>query len=104
MAALPIKRDAVLGILSVRAVVDGGFCVGCGACSFAAQDAIRMPRNDLGLCEADIGHSSPETLDAPSSLRPFSDAAKNEDSPSKHFPPTAATYNRRLGTSSMLPG
>src|SRR3546814_14033922 len=60
MVELPIKRDAVLGILSVRAVVDGGFCVGCGACSFASQDAIRIHRNELGICEADIAQSSPE--------------------------------------------
>src|SRR3546814_3938929 len=102
MAALPIKRDAVLGILSVRAVVDGGFCVGCGACSFASQDAIRMHRNELGICEADIGQSSPEALDAPSSLCPFSDAAENEDSLSQRFAPTVAHYDRRLGYYSML--
>src|SRR3546814_19764679 len=92
MAALPIKRDAVLGILSVRAVVDGGFCVGCGACSLASQGAIRMHRNELGICEADIGQSSPEALDAPSSLCPFSDAAENADSLSQRFAPTVAHY------------
>src|SRR3546814_10283998 len=97
MAALPIKRDAVLGILSVRAVEDGGFCVGCGACSFASQDAIRMHRNELGICEADIGQSSPEALDAPRSLCPFSDAEDNEDSLSQRFAPKVAHYDRRLG-------
>lgn len=34
-------------------VVDGGYCIGCGVCSYLSNNKIKNEKNELGIYQAD---------------------------------------------------
>jgi len=63
-------------------IVNGGYCIGCGACSYATDNAVPIDMSGLGMYQADL--FSAETLSDDDQKRaldicPFSDDGPNED-------------------------
>lgn len=60
-------------------VIDGGYCIGCGACASLSGSPLRMQWNDEGLIEA-VHTGALATAHVPvDSVCPFSDSAVDED-------------------------
>lgn len=74
-----MKRDLPL-------VVSSGLCVGCGACAVAEPEHLSMELTSLGTylptprSTVDLGDLPGDVLTRASSVCPFSDGARNEDS------------------------
>lgn len=64
---------------TIREVVDGGMCVGCGGCSIRTGGAIPVRLGRLGLYQADLGAAGPEQVAAADLVCPFSDSSADED-------------------------
>jgi coenzyme F420 hydrogenase subunit beta len=80
-------------VTTLPLVVDGGCCVGCGACAVAAPDALTMRVGPLGTYEvtgkdgrplAEVDAELPEDLGA---VCPFSPTSSNEDELSERLYP-----------------
>ncbi|KAB2661764.1 MAG: coenzyme F420 hydrogenase [Verrucomicrobia bacterium] len=71
----------ILDLKSIRNVIDGGYCIGCGVCAAVDQSPIRMRFDQFGALQAFI----PATIldsqipEAILSVCPFSEGAANED-------------------------
>jgi len=77
-------------------VVDGGYCIGCGACAAVEGSPIRMELDPLGRWVPRVDpHADPVRLDAPVlSVCPFSDSGPDEDAIAADAFPTAAPHAR----------
>ena len=73
LAETPDERTAI------ERVIDGGYCVGCGACAFAEPEAFSMQWTGLGALAARVDARSPEALRRASPLCPMSGEGANED-------------------------
>ncbi|MBI1370550.1 MAG: coenzyme F420 hydrogenase [Planctomycetes bacterium] len=60
-----------------RTVIDGGYCVGCGACASVAQSPMQVTLNATGHLQASVTGS--DTGAPVASVCPFADASVNED-------------------------
>lgn len=56
-------------------VIDGGYCIGCGACAAVAGAVARMKLDDFGMFVAEMDNSAA----IPPSVCPFGPGAPNED-------------------------
>lgn len=66
--------------MSIENVVNNGYCIGCGGCSFASRDSIKIEFKDDGFYRANINNEiSTIQLDLASKVCPFSSESKNED-------------------------
>lgn len=66
----------------IESVIDGDFCIGCGACKIAAKDSIKLIWDKYGKFRATIKDSSShvqDSLNAASVVCPFSGCGANED-------------------------
>ncbi len=59
-------------------IVDGGYCIGCGACCVAAP-GITVKRNEYGMYQAAISAVAESGLARALGVCPFSDKGPNED-------------------------
>lgn len=76
-------------IADIAPVINGGYCVGCGACAVVAPDLISMRRNSDGAVQAHL-NSLDQVGHLTSPVCPFSNSAANEDDIGKiHFGSTA---------------
>jgi coenzyme F420-reducing hydrogenase beta subunit len=63
---------------TIRNVVDGGFCVGCGACAVSVPNVISINKDIYGRYSADLRNATSEELSRASSVCPFASEVKNE--------------------------
>ena len=63
----------------IKAVIERGMCVGCGACSLATGGAIPVTLGPYRVYQADVSDASEETLAVASRVCPFSDDSPSED-------------------------
>ena len=83
-------------------VVNGGFCIGCGACSVLAP-SIKVDLNQYGEYVADLRSSSDSDLQNASAVCPFSDNADNESKIADDiFKDECSFYDQRVGYYSAL--
>ncbi len=85
-----------MAIESVRDVVFGGFCVGCGGCAVKSQGAIVMGFSEDGSAQPDLRLSDPNALALPQAC-PFSDASPNENELSTRFNDGRHSFDQRIG-------
>lgn len=86
--------DATSG--AIHKVVDGGFCIGCGACA-ALDPRIQMKMDRYGKFEAKLPSNTQFTLNAEQAC-PFSGLGPNEDQiASEHFTDSEIRRDERIG-------
>jgi coenzyme F420 hydrogenase subunit beta len=80
-------------------VVDGGYCIGCGACASVEGSPIVMKLDEFSMFKATINPSvNVNNLTASiQSVCPFSNASENEDSIGKELYGPEATYHDKIG-------
>ena len=59
-------------------VVEGGYCVGCGACEAVGNSTIKLHRDSSGRAKPIMAAASVHDVKFASRICPFSDDAKNE--------------------------
>jgi len=66
----------------MRQVIDGGYCIGCGACDCASDGAISIAMDESGMYQADVAFLnmlSDDALNKALAVCPFSNDGPNED-------------------------
>jgi len=80
-------------------VVDGGYCVGCGACAAVGGSFLRMELDELGLFKPEWSKAPvPEALEADlAALCPFSDRCLDEHQIGRQLYQGLGMFDRKLG-------
>lgn len=82
----------------LKTVIEGGYCIGCGACAAVPQSPFRMTMDPDGKYQPVLDtshHDSPEGIDI-GSVCPFY-AKDNEDTIARHEFQNAYHYNHKIG-------
>lgn len=83
---------------SISNVINGGYCVGCGACRVASNSNIKIHINELGYYNADIETANSQDVDIANLVCPFSNQSDNEDVLGKKlFSSNIPFHDPRLG-------
>lgn len=82
---------------SIGRVVDGGYCVGCGACAVASDGAISIDRNQWGYYQAKLHGANQVQLSAASQVCPFADESPNETVLADRFVHSCQEFDFRIG-------
>lgn len=82
----------------IEDVVSRGMCIGCGACTLAANGAIPIRLDDSRLYQADLSGVPSGALRAASAVCPFSDEAPNEDDLGVPHGDSEMNHHPQLGT------
>lgn len=87
---------------SIRDVVEGGFCVGCGACGALRAD-IALQRSRFGIFEPSLAGVAETSIDLADQVCPFSDTTPDEDAVAHRvFQGEDGTRDRRIGQFTQL--
>lgn len=80
-------------------VVEGGFCIGCGACSAVEGSPIRMVLDEQGMYQPllDTSVTEPALKTDPRLVCPFSNEAENEDELARALFDPDLAYSNELG-------
>lgn len=80
-------------------IIDGGYCIGCGACAFAGNKSIEIIEDEYRQYQGRIKSEAKKTdLDAALAVCPFSNEGPNEDAISKEvFEYDAGAYAEVIG-------
>ncbi|AFZ44042.1 coenzyme F420 hydrogenase/dehydrogenase beta subunit domain protein [Halothece sp. PCC 7418] len=83
----------------LKTVINGGYCIGCGACSAVENSPFSITLNDQGCFTATFQPDSQRQTSEAKVLAvcPFSDHAINEDQIGKKLYATSATYHDKIG-------
>lgn len=97
--SLPLAKINPMTV-SLKKIVDGGFCIGCGACTCATDGGLPTELNLLGMYQVNIGLSETIRQDLMQDALhacPFSDDGPNEDELGKRLFDNGAKYDFSLG-------
>lgn len=80
-------------------VIDGGYCVGCGACSLVGDSQIKIRLDKYGMFKAEIPDNVniDEVTGNYQNVCPFSDKSKNEDEIGKRWFGESTIYHPKIG-------
>ncbi|MGK7932230.1 MAG: Coenzyme F420 hydrogenase/dehydrogenase, beta subunit C-terminal domain [Microcystaceae cyanobacterium] len=79
-------------------VVNGGYCVGCGACASVEGSPLQMKLDDYGKLQATLDSSANDNPDVNvSSVCPFSGESENEDQIAKTLFADNAKHHAKIG-------
>lgn len=84
----------------LRTVVDGGYCVGCGACATLRPDRLKIVEDDFGQLQARAVTPLPQAPAAgpdPREVCPFSGKSADEDQIATEAFPEAGSYTDGIG-------
>lgn len=84
------------GLDNLSSVVNNGFCVGCGLCSYV-DDKIGMTGTSSGTYEPDLSHDSYSIDSRATAICPFSDTSRNESILAKALFPDAPFDDDLIG-------
>lgn len=79
-------------------VIRGGYCVGCGACAFAAPDAIKVELNRHGFFQAEVSEAESSYDGDLLQVCPFASGSDTEDDIADRIFGTDATRHAEVGT------
>lgn len=78
-------------------VVEGGYCIGCGACSAASANRVSIRLNDYGMYQA-VPVTLPPEIEAKTNYScPFTDDGPNEDTIGSRLFGAKAHHDPRIG-------
>lgn len=84
--------------MSIEKVIQGGFCVGCGACAAVAPESYAMRFDPYGrLVARDIDPSASSVIALADRVCPFSDASDDEDTVAEALFPDAPHRSPMIG-------
>ena len=86
--------------MNIKRIVDGGYCVGCGACSAAVDDAIPIVMDECGKYQIDASKVvclCEESLQKALYVCPFSDHGPNEDAIGEMLFREGCSFDSRIG-------
>lgn len=79
-----------------KTVIDGGYCIGCGACAAIEGSPFRVAFDAKGRYQArDVEHAEPSV--DPCSVCPFADGNPNDDELSKSLFADSCTFDKEIG-------
>ena len=79
-------------------VVQGGYCIGCGACAAVKDSPIQIRLDSYGRYQATLPESQPtEVASDPSKVCPFSDRVPNENEIGAELFGAAGVFDEHLG-------
>ncbi len=83
----------------INQIIDGGYCIGCGACAFNEPDSIGIELDEFGCMQAEVAPQISDALEQSIlSVCPFSDNGPNEDQIGLTlFGESGATHDERIG-------
>jgi len=84
----------------IETVIDGGYCIGCGACTFVEGSPFMIAMNDLGQYEARVATELGPEIHLPYDVRavcPFADGNPDEDSLARLFGLNRGSYTDGVG-------
>lgn len=84
---------------SIQAVVEGGYCIGCGACACLSGSPVRIALNEVGKYQAhvDMDSLSPSLSGKLAGVCPFTGAGPNEDELGRELYAENSSHDSRLG-------
>src|SRR5690348_367184 len=82
-----------------KTVVEGGYCIGCGACASVSNSPIKMKLDEYGRFTTDLNlvESLSTTYSSLLAVCPFSDKSLNEDQINKEIFSKNCGYHNKLG-------
>jgi coenzyme F420-reducing hydrogenase beta subunit len=86
--------------MNIKRIVEGGYCIGCGACSAAVDHAIAIVMDEYGKYQLDISDLaslSEEALHKATYVCPFSDCGPDEDALGELLFSEARSFDSRIG-------
>lgn len=85
--------------LLLSTVVDGGYCIGCGACAVSEESPIRIVKDEIGRYQAVLAHDVTDVMNVTEGLEvcPFSGHGANEDQIGESLFPEAPRQDSFLG-------
>ncbi|MFZ4702684.1 MAG: Coenzyme F420 hydrogenase/dehydrogenase, beta subunit C-terminal domain, partial [Candidatus Methylumidiphilus sp.] len=97
-----MKVNSEMNESDITKVVNGGFCIGCGACTLVAP-AITVELNKYGEFNANLQSAGNDALREASAVCPFSNTADNESTIADGlYKQTCSSFDQRLGYYSNL--
>ncbi len=67
-------------IKQVKEIIEGGYCIGCGACAAASSGQVKIVEDEYGQYQAQIKPDADDTsLESALEVCPFSNEGLNED-------------------------
>lgn len=82
----------------IEETITRGICIGCGACSAATGEAVKVTLGRTRLYEAELEGVPEEALRVASRVCPFSDESPNEDQLGAPHPDADMVHDTKLGT------
>lgn len=84
---------------ALRKVIDGGYCIGCGACASLEGSTVRMAVTSLGTLQATLAEIplAPSLASRAATVCPFSDSALDEDQLAKGLFGSVNAHDSSLG-------
>jgi len=82
-----------------KTVVEGGYCIGCGACAYSKDSPIKIDFDERGCYQAKLKdpHNGFESQSEVSSVCPFSEKAIDEDTLARQLYGTNCIYHDKIG-------
>jgi coenzyme F420-reducing hydrogenase beta subunit len=74
----PASAPTLSGAAALRAVIEGGCCIGCGACAALPASGIGVALDQYGRYVADLEGSPSNSLDSAAEVCPFTGVGPNE--------------------------
>lgn len=81
---------------SLHNIVEGGYCIGCGACN-AVDPSIRIALDEYGKYQANVSRAATELGENVLNVCPFSDEGPNEDAIGKRIFAEDCSHDSQLG-------
>ncbi|NDJ24619.1 coenzyme F420 hydrogenase [Nostoc sp. B(2019)] len=100
MVTKGITQDHIGEIATLfNTVVDGGYCIGCGACASVSGSPIQMKLDDYGRFKATVDSSAVQSSLSTSvqSVCPFSSSSLNETQIGQELFASKCEYNDKIG-------
>lgn len=98
LAPIPGNPDPRGDPASIRKVIAGSYCVGCGACAVATENRLHLACNEYGYFQVKTDNATDADWRKASAVCPFSEEAIDEDEIAKERPgPHLEHYDRHVG-------
>jgi len=93
----PASAPTLGGAAALRAVIEGGYCIGCGACAALPDSSVSVALDQYGRYVTGLEGSPANSLDSAAGLCPFTGVGPNETALATALFPQAGDPHPLLG-------